>query len=674
MAWWGQALLFVAFTVVLFAPGAAVLRLLGIRGMVALGASPVVSCALYAVAAPVLAARGVGWGPATVALAVALAAVVVALGVLGARSAQRRTSRPSRAGEAPAEHDGPLGAETVDALRARRGLTILALALGTVVAVVPMAAGMGEPGAPLQQWDAVFHLNGVALIRDTGVASSVDGLYGAGRSVYYPTVWHSMVALVPGGLVFPASDAITAAANASTLVMGSLGWLTGLGAFATACFPRRPGLTILTIVVGGGFSMFPTVLLSTLAQWPNGLSVMLVPGAAALWVLLLRSARGHRAALGVAALAALVGVGSAHGSGIVALAVVVGPLGVAVAAASVRRVWASGHRRAVLVVGAVLLVGAAVLVPVVLRSSVLQVLLNFERLPQRGYAQSVVRTVLDTVLSAWPGNVVVSVAVVVGAVVLVRTRDQRWLVVSAATVVVLVALAAGPAIPPRALTGLWYTQAARIEALYPVAAAVLAAVGLATLARLLADAVARRVPVADARATQARSWVAVLVLLSLVTSLGFQAPGRAGRFAQAYDPAEIRWGTMLSTEELALMRDLRSLVEPDALILGDPHNGAAFALVMGGRRVVLPQLGTSAMDEAQTYLRAHFRDIASDPEVCRYVEELGITHFYEDTATVADGAKVDPESPGLQDVDTSVGFTVVAVAGTATLSTIEACA
>lgn len=50
-----------------------------------------------------------------------------------------------------------------------------------------------------------------------------------------------------------------------------------------------------------------------------------------------------------------------------------------------------------------------------------------------------------------------------------------------------------------------------------------------------------------------------------------------------------------------------------------------------------------------------------------------MTHFYEDEAGELDGAKVDPESPGLHDVDTSTGFSVVAVAGTATLLTIDAC-
>lgn len=670
MAWWGQSLLFVAFVLVLFTPGTVVLRLLGARGILALGAAPAVSCAFYAVLAPVLAAGGVGWAPATVGTAL----VVLALLLLGSRRLVRRSRRdvPGR-GRAPVAWLGP-GA--LDALVVHRRAVVVALALGSVVAIVPMAIGMGEPGAPLQQWDAVFHLNGVAFILETGDASGVDGLYGAGRSVYYPTVWHSMVALVPGGLVAAPADAITAAANASTLVMGSVAWLAGLGAFAAACFPRRPEITVLVVAVGGAFSMFPTVLLSTLAQWPNGLSVMLVPGAAALWVVLLRSGqglgRGHRVVLLGAALLALVGVGSAHGSGVVGLAVVVGPLALAVAGRAVRRAWTGGRRQTVLLVGAAGVAVAVVGAVLVLRSSVLQVLFNFERLPQRGYAPSVTRTLLDTVLSAWPGNLVVSVAVVVGAVVLVRTRQQRWLLTSAAAVVVLVALAAGPSTPLRALTGVWYTQAARIEALYPVVASLLAAVGLVALGRALSDMVARRGP-ARFEPVGAHRWAAALVVLALVASLGFQAPARAGRFAQAYDPAQIRWGTMLSPEELVLMRDLRSVVPEGSLVLGDPHNGAAFAFVMGGMHVVLPQLGTSAMDEAQTYLRAHFRDIASDPEVCRYVESLGVTHFYEDRAGVADGAKVDPESPGLQDVDTSVGFSLVATAGTATLWTIEAC-
>ncbi|MEP7764488.1 DUF6541 family protein [Sanguibacter sp. 25GB23B1] len=654
-----------AFALVLFTPGTVVLRLLGARGMLALGAAPALSCAFYAVLAPVLAAAGIAWGPATVGAAV----LALALVVLGCRRLVRSTRH------AGSDAVGPppwLGTGAVDALLAHRTGVVVALVVGSLVAVVPMAIGMGSPGAPLQQWDAVFHLNGVAFIRETGDASSVDGLYGAGRSVYYPTVWHSMVALVPGDLVAAPADAITSVANASTLVMGSVAWLAGLGAFGAACFPRRPAITVLVVAVGGAFSMFPTVLLSTLAQWPNGLSVMLVPGAAALWVVLLRSAPGQRVVLFVASFAALVGVGSAHGSGVVGLAVIVGPLALAVAGRSVRHAWTTGRRRAVSIVGAAVLVVGGVATLLVLRSSVLQVLFNFERLPQRGYGPSVGRTLLDMVLSPWPGNVVVSLAVVVGAVVLLRTRDQRWLLVSAAAVIVLVALAAGPSTPLRALTGIWYTQAARIEALYPVVAAVLAAVGLAHLGGALSDAAARRSP-ARLGQLSAQRCAAALVVLALVASLGFQAPGRADRFAQAYDPAQIRWGTMLSTEELALVRDLRSLVPQGALVLGDPHNGAAFAFAMGGRHVVLPQLGTSAMDESQAYLRAHFRDIASDPEVCRHVEELGVTHFYEDRAGASDGAKVDPESPGLRDVDTSEGFTVVARAGTATLWTIEAC-
>ncbi|WP_098455104.1 DUF6541 family protein [Sanguibacter antarcticus] len=654
----------------LFVPGTVVLRLLGARGTLALGAAPALSCAFYAAAAPVLAATGIAWGAVSVGISLLLVVLVLVAG--------RRLVRPAgrSAPDAPRAPVSWLGAGAVDALVAHRRWFVVAVAVGSVVAVVPMAIGMGDPAAPLQQWDAVFHLNGVAFIRETGVASTINGLYGAGNSVYYPTVWHSMVALVPGDLVTTAADAITSAANASSLVMGSVAWLVGLGAFGAACFPRRPEIAVLAVAVGGAFSMFPTVIFSTLAQWPNGLSVMLVPGAAALWVTLLRSTpdvgRSRRAVLCGTALVALVGVGSAHGSGVVGLAVVVGPLAILVAVRAVRHAWMSGRRRAVLLLGAVVLGLAVTGTSLVMQSTVMHVLFSFERLPQRGYAPSVVRTLLDTVMSAWPGNILVSVAVLVGVVVLVRSRDQRWLLVSAGTVVVLVALAAGPSTPLRALTGVWYTQAARIEALYPIVAAVLAAVGFVALGSAASRVARRRAP-RGWETAGASSWAAVLVVVALVTSLGFQAPGRSGRFAEAYDPAQIRWGTMLSVEEIALMRELREIVPPGSVILGDPHNGTAFAFSMGGTHAVLPQLGTSAMDEAQTYLREHFRDIESDPEVCRYVEELGVTHFYEDEAGELDGAKVDPESPGLHDVDTSTGFSVVAVAGTATLLTIDAC-
>ncbi|MBI9114065.1 DUF6541 family protein [Sanguibacter suaedae] len=698
MVWLELVCACAVLAVVLIVPGAVMLRAAGLRWLVALGSGPPLSALVYAVLAPVLAASGVPWNLVSVTAAVV---VIVAIGSLVCVTLRRRPGGRDRLPQTGLTSDAAAAAEGRTGVQARGELhvptpqaltphaaTILGrtvpwrtafvatVLVSTTVFVVPTVLGMGSPDAPLQQWDGVFHLNGVALVQETGVASSLDGLYGEGRSVYYPAVWHSMVALVPPVVAPP-----VVAANASTLVMGSVGWLLGLGAFATAVFPGRRGVVLVAVALGSAFSMFPTVQLSTLSQWPNGLSVMLVPGAAALVVLSVHGwqrlgSAAHRALLTSAALASVAGVGAAHGSGVFGGLLVVGPLVLAAVATGVRSLWSSGRRARVVVPAAVL--GAVMVVAVVVlsRSSVLQVLMNFERLPQRTYVVSVPRTLLDMVLWPAPGNVVLSVAVVVGAVVLLRRRQERWLVASGVLVVAFVAFAAGPDNPLRALTGIWYTQAARIEALYPVVASLVGAVGVVTIAERAAARWERRRPSGgSARSSPGPVGSAVVAVLAVafVTSAGFQTPQRVHRFAEAYDPEEIMWGTMLSAEELALVRSAGDLLPEDALVLGDPHNGAAFFYGVGGRDVLLPQLGTSAMDATQTYLRENFRDVDVDPKVCELVRERGVTHFYEDTATVEDGAKVDPESPGLHDVDTSDGFEVVAVAGTATLYEIQAC-
>lgn len=674
MTWVELVLPFACFVLVLFGPGWLIGRALGLRGLLALGGAPALSSAYYAVAVVVMAKAGISWE----ATPVVLGAVAVAIVGYGASTLAGTVSGTGQA---------IVGAQPeVWREQAALGLTwrawlSWAVVVGSVIMIVPTAVGMGAPDAPLQAWDAVFHLNGVAFIHETGVADNVNLLYGAGQSVYYPTVWHAMVSLVVDvGGPFTTST-ITAAANASTLGMGSVGWLVGLAAFAQACFPRRPAIVVLAVAVGSAFSMFPTVVLSTLAQWPNGLSVMLAAGAAAIVLTTVRSASADGSLvehgtvrLALCSLVALVGVGAAHGTGVVGVAIITGPYIVAVVWKAIVAAWRGPRRRRLIVTLAAAASLAVAAICLVLRSSVLAGLMGYERLPQRSHLVSVSRTLFDVVLSPWPGALLVTIAVVIGAVAAFRGRTGRWLVVSTVIITGLAALAAGPENPLRGLTGIWYTQAARIEALYPITAAVLAATGIAASARWVGERWAdRRAAGAKLPAWSPRVIGGVLVVVAFVTSAGFQAPQRALRFAQAYDPEQIAWGTMLSAEETELMHELPDLLDDDALIIADPFSGAPFAWSIGSRAVVFPQLNTVTMDAPTTYLLDHFREIRTDPQVCENLADLGVTHFYQDLAGRAEGAKVNPGGAGMRDVDTSEGFTVVAVAGLATLFEIDAC-
>src|SRR5699024_2547417 len=225
-----------------------------------------------------------------------------------------------------------------------------------------------------------------------------------------------------------------------------------------------------------------------------------------------------------------------------------------------------------------------------------------------------------------------------------------WVVGAWALVVVLTALAAGPPTPLRVLTGLWYSQPARIQAVLPVVAVPLAALGCLVLGGAVARRLGRRagpVPavVRAGGATTSRA-AASIAVLALVTSVPWTVPAAAGGFAEAYKPGATRWGHLLSPDEVRLLGRLDRVLPPDALVVGDPANGAALVWAVADRRVLLPQLSVSNLTADQRLLRASFSDLVTDPAVCDAVRRNGITHLYVDTATAADGAKVDADAPG----------------------------
>lgn len=678
-------------------PGWTLLRLAGVRGLLAAGGAAPVSVALVGVAAFLAGAVGVPWGwtPVGVALAVAMLAAW-GLGRWVRHEQRARALRPAG-----------LWARRFELGRARRPWVAAALVGAVLLLCVPVALGMGRPDAVLQQWDAVFHLNGLRAVQETGLASNrgaMRPLYGeVGDLVYYPAVWHALVALLPAG------GSVTLAANASTFVLGGLVWPLGVAALARVLLWRWWTATPLALLLVGTFGAFPAVVLSTLAQWPFALAVALVPGAAALAVAsrarvdrgVPATASARLAVTVLVVLTAAGGVALAHGSGVFSLALVLGPYALASLTHAASRRWAAGQRRRVVasaVVGGAVVVGGLV---VVLTNPTVQNMLTFPRATRAFYPVTIAGVLIDQPLSGPVGDVVVAVATLAGIVVVLRARlgavpwlpvrqgsaatqveraradlqGITWVVGAWALVIALTALAAGPPTPLRVLTGLWYSQAARIHAVLPVVAVPLAALGCLVLggvvARRLGDRAGRVALVSVAGATPSRAAASVAVL-ALVTSLPWTVPATVGRFAEAYEPGATRWGHMLSPEEVRLLGRLDRVLPPDALVIGDPANGAALVWAVADRHVFLPQLSVSNLTADQRLLRASFSDLVTDPEVCEAVRRNGITHLYVDTATAADGAKVDAGAPGLHRAP-SEGVEVVDSEGTATVYRLTVC-
>ena len=129
----------------------------------------------------------------------------------------------------------------------------------------------------------------------------------------------------------------------------------------------------------------------------------------------------------------------------------------------------------------------------------------------------------------------------------------------------------------------------------------------------------------------------------------------------------------LSAATRRMAERARNLLPEDAIVLGDPFNGAAYVQALGDREVVFPQLYFRASNTDEEYLRAHFNQIATDPHVCEILTRHGIGYAWIDADSWHGGEDQAMVSPGLYDVDLSQGFEVLGSAESVSLARITAC-
>ncbi|WP_151523541.1 DUF6541 family protein [Serinicoccus kebangsaanensis] len=627
----------VAMAVLWVLPGYAVLRVLGARGLLALGAGPAVTTGLAGVLAVGYEVAGLPWGLATFGVGALLAVVVAAL-IGRALGSTHDPTGITVAGE------GPLRP-------AERGWLALTWALGGGTLAAAMMTGMGRASQPPQAWDAVFHLNALWFVRETGNASSLGGLspmYAEQAAPFYPAVWHSLVAITPG------FRGVTEAANASSLVLGSVIWVAGLVALARVVWPARALPTILTPVLAATFVTFPAVAVSMLAVWPFALSTACVPGTIALLIATFRGVLRWRMHLSLAlGLAwAVAGVVLAHASGLFSLALLALPVLTVLLVRQLRRQFRLGRRASAIVVGVAGAAAVLGLAAFLLTFPPVLAIMDYQRGGQDSYLPGMGSLALDHplvyVYKITSVNLVVTLLVWLGIALAVRWRHARWLVVSLVVAVVLTLLAAGPPDQPlRVLAGFWYTQASRINQLVLVPAVMLAGGAAGWLCGRLSRQLRVRV-----------EWVAAgLVVALVVLTSGLRWTSQVQVMASTYTTSPIAWGTILEPEEIAMVDRAGSTLPEGAVVLGEPVAGSPYLLHRAGVDVVFPQLSPIPDSPERAVLMDRFDDWDSDPSVCEAVRALGVTHVYADALTFEDpaNAKWEESTPGLRNLDPDGG-------------------
>ena len=622
----------------LLVPGWIVGRSARLGALPSLAVAPALGSAIIGAAEILAHALALPWRPWGWAVIAALTAVSALMARLIAGPSPERARRAAPQG------------------RAERTI----LAGGLIVAVVVPAGAilsvLPGPVYPAQAFDATFHLNAVAAIREGGNASMLGGLSAlySGRAVYYPTVWHGALALAPGGPV-PVSTAGVLALTAVAWPLSLLGLLARAAGIDAPWEPEAEGarrrqqtcavaavLALSAAVVG-----FPLLPMTSLAVWPYALSVLGLPGVLVLYDLLRRgtASRRLRLVLGLLALAAAGGVVAAHGTGLFNLAVLTPPFLVDAVVSLWRR---SATRRG----GRALLAAVAVAAMLVLAAGTwfmrgsLASVLGYRR-PAGGVAGAVAtlgQAIIDLPMYGAVPGATVPIGIVFGLLTLAAAwsarsrRDQRpWLIMWLLALLLLV-LVGGPQWAGRQLGAPWYLQKARILPLAILPAFVLLVqAGAGQPGRRLWE-VLRRTASRVGWVRPERAAAAMLVALVLLP-VAARTPLERNLAASVYDPQRIQYGTLLTKDSIALIRRSGSVLPDDAVVLGAPSRGAAHLWSLGGVHVVYPTRDKTAPGTPGAALASAWPTLGQKrSQTCTLLSRLGVRYFYSSSDATASGS------------------------------------
>ena len=627
--WWRAVPAAATALILLLGPGLAIARSWGLRRWTAAGAAIPLGAAVVGLAEILAAGIGARWVPRGWAVIAALTCALALPGpLLRARRCARAPGGPDRS--APPRPGGGAGATgAAGASRLVTGAVVVAVcALGAALVIA-----MGSPTAPPQAFDAVFHLAAVGAVREGGSASSLGGLAALyqGAPVYYPSVWHGMVALLPGGAV--------EASNAMILVVGAVAWPLGVAGLLTEALrdgPREPGpdaapaadpagarrargrAVALSILLSAATAGAPTVLLTALAVWPYALSVVALPGALALAVRVRRAVarRRGRAEAAAPAVLAVLGVTLAHGTGLFNVAVLLLPVVVGGAAKLLRR---GGRTRLAALVCLAAAVLAAAAGAWAMRGP-LTGLFGYER-PGGSAAGTFFQALIDLpqygplASHGLPVGVVLLALAVLG---LRGARDERvrpW-AGAALVALVLVVLVGGPQWPGRQVGSPWYLQKSRIEPLLLIPMLVLAAHGAAALLS----------PGGAVRPGRLRRPAAVLASLVLVAVAG-RIPLHIELARSVYDAERIAFGTLTTPEELAFYASVGDALPAGAVVVGSPSRGATYLGPVADVELVYPTRVRPMEGSAELALARAAPDPRPGSEACALLDELGAEYY-----------------------------------------------
>lgn len=556
-------------------------------------------------------------------------------------------------------------------------------AIGGAAIATTLVLSIKSADAISQTYDAIFHLNAVRLILETGNASpfAMD-LSNPGHPGFYPTLWHGYVVLIAQ----LSGASIPLATNAALFTVCAVVWPIGAVALGRAIAGPSVRTTLVSGIIAAAFPNFPLSLAGFGVLYPNLLSTALIPFVlvAALQLLGLGQARrSDPLAAGTRWLLLLGALGTAILAHPNAIHVLLLWLAAPIITAAIRatrggRVPSSDGtlQRTVLGRGPRIGLAAAGLLLFLLAVVVAWHFGRTSDHPWGGSHETPFGAVLDAVGSTprleghnWP----VTVLIVLGAALIVFRRRQRWLLGVSLALISFYIIADGfrPADWRTFFLSPWYNDPWRLAALVPLGAIPLAVAGASTAAAIATSAFRRvaRMFGGSRVAWHRTFWGMFGAAFLLATTQG------AGAFAGVnYVSSKYEFDSssrLLTPDERTLIERLPEHVPGGAVIADNPWNGGALAYALADRRVLVPHAGGN-YDPRITALTGSID--RGSVESCRAAKDLNVEFVLDfGREYVFEGTKRALPYLGISGVERSDVLTEVDRQGEAVLYKITGC-
>ena len=581
---------------------------------------PLATYGLAGVGGPLLADVGLPWRSWTLPVL----ALVFAILTWGARRLTRLDS----------EHEPP-ALWHVSAHVAVAASVLIAAGIGLLSVLV----GIKNLSAIPQDWDAVFHANGIRWIVETG-DGGLNGMtrvnwYGTASPQYYPNAYH----LVAADVTLMSGRDIPSVLNSNTVLIPGVAAL-GLAALVRRCGGRAVVAGSAAVILVGVSAFYDMLWRGPLL--PFAMGVALIP---ALLIVLLEYLRplgwADRLPMVVPLALATAGLFGLHPGALIAAAVF------AVALVLARWIGTTGRIGPDLLSLAVGSVVALVAVAPDVLGSLSSAAEASNDWPAVAPAPTALGTALLFGTAATSIQVWIALALAVGCLTALSLRRLRWLVGPAAIFVLLYVLATSSDAPfVETVTRPWWNDRYRLIGIAALPLAVIAAHGLGEASTVLRDGMRgtlRRFAPRNATIPIAAAAAAVVLGGYLVLTGGSYLGRNEVRMQNNTGD-----GPAVSHEELEGFNVLGRLVPPGVRVMNDRGDGSAWMYALAGVLPVAGHYNGTAVDADAQVLANRFKEYDVDPGVRVAAARLHIGWAVVDQGFLRPNAQ---RQPGLENLD-----------------------